>query len=115
VLVLSTIEYIGANTCPTGCTNLNHAVFTQQLTLGNSALHASAYGTVPASSMSTDGTGTVTNPTTDASVHADGILNLLTMTDGQFAYVAETFSSASNLSIPGFTNPSNGVYVRAIF
>src|ERR1035438_134388 len=60
VLILSAIEYIGATTC-TGCSNLNHAVFTQQIIIGNAALRASNFGTVPAGSMNTDGTGTLIN------------------------------------------------------
>src|SRR3974390_3078956 len=49
VMVLSTIEYVGSNTC-NSCANLNHAVFTRQITLGNSALRASNFGTVSAAS-----------------------------------------------------------------
>ena len=116
VLILSAVEYIGANTC-TSCANLNHAVFTQQITLGNQALRASNFGTVPAGSMNTDGSGTVTNPLTDTGVRADGILNakiLPSMADGDVAYVSETFYSSTDLGLPGYMNAS-GVYARAIF
>jgi len=113
VMILSTIEYVGATTCAS-CANLNHAVFTQQITLGNSALRGSNFGTVSAASMYADGTGNVRNPTTDTTVRADGILTFLTMTDGQMAFVSETFYNSTDLSIPGFMNAS-GVYARAIF
>jgi hypothetical protein len=113
-MILSEIEYIGPNSGAPGCANMNHAVFTQQITFGNSALFSSKYGTVAASSMVSGGSGNVANPTTDVTVRADGILALLPMTDGQVAYVAETYRSTTNITIPGF--PSNpGVYARAIF
>jgi hypothetical protein len=114
VLILSSIEYVGSTTC-SGCANLGHAVFTQQITLGNKALRASVFGTVSASSMLSDGTGNVINPLTDTSVRADPILTILpSMADNQIAYVSETFYNSVDLSIPGYMNTS-GVYARAIF
>jgi hypothetical protein len=114
VMILSSIEYIGPTTC-TSCANLNHAVFTQQITLGNSALRASDFGTVLATSMNSDGTGDVTNPFTDTTVRADGILTILPgMADGQIAFVSETFYNSTDLDIPGYMSTS-GVYARAIF
>jgi len=113
VTILSTIEYVGSTTC-TGCANLDHAVFTQQITLGNSALRASDFGTVSASSMATDGTGNVLNPFTDTTVRADAILNILPMSDGQIAYVSETYYNSTDFDIPGYLN-ATGVYARAIF
>lgn len=113
VLILSSIEYIGSTTC-TSCANLNHAVFTNQIILGNSALRASDFGTVSASSMASDGTGNVTSPTTDTTVRADAILNILPMADGQIAYVSETYYNSTDLNLPGYMNAS-GVYARAIF
>src|ERR1039458_439111 len=113
VLILSAIEYIGATTC-SGCSNLNHAVFTQQIILGNAALFPSRFGTVSATSMIADGSGTVINPLTDTTVRADALLTLLSMTDNDVAYVSETFYSSTDLGIPGYMNAS-GVYARAIF
>jgi hypothetical protein len=113
VLILSSIQYIGSTTC-TSCANLNHAVFTQQITLGNSALHASNFGTVSATSMASDGSGNVKSPTTDTTVRADAILNILPMVDGQIAFVSETFYNSTDLAIPGYMSTS-GVYARAIF
>lgn len=113
VLILSSIQYIGSTTC-SSCANLNHAVFTQQITLGNSALRASNFGTVSATSMASDGSGNVKNPTTDTTVRADAILNILPMVDGQIAFVSETFYNSTDLAIPGYMSTS-GVYARAIF
>ena len=113
VVVLSEFQYVGPNTCK-NCANTGHAVFLQQLTIGNSALMSSHFGTLPAGSMKQDGTGTVINPYTDPAVQADGILGVLPMTDGDLAYVSETYFSSTDFDIAGFLSPS-GIYCRAIF
>lgn len=112
-LILSMVQYLNsATTCPTPCNNLGHVVFVQQIALGNSALHASAFGTVPAGSMGTD--GKVTNRFTDTAVRADGVLNYLVMSDGDTTYISETYFSTADLAIPGFPSPV-GTYARAFF
>jgi len=113
VLILSSVEYLNSTTsCPNPCNNLNHVVITKQIILGNSALRASSFGTVPAASLNTD--GTVKSPTTDTTVRADGVLTYLTMTDGDVAYVAETYFSSADLARSGFFSPA-GTYARAFF
>jgi hypothetical protein len=112
-LILSGFQYVGPNTC-NKCANLGHAVFLQQLTIGNASLLSSHFGTVPAGSMKQDGSGIVINPYTDTSVQADGILGALSMNDGDLAYVSETYYSSTDFDIAGFLSPS-GVYCRAIF
>lgn len=116
VLILSNVEYVGATTC-TGCTNQGHVVFIQQIVLGNPKLRSSAFGTVPAASMGSD--GKVTNPFTDPAVLADGVLTYLNMKDPQMgdgctAFISETYLSSSDLSIPGFPSPT-GTAARAFF
>ncbi len=113
VMILSDIEYVGSTTC-TSCANLNHYVFLQQITLGNSALRASDFGTVAASSMLADGSGTVINPLTDTTVRADHFGSILTLADGQAAQISETYYNSTDFDIPGYLNAA-GVYARAIF
>ena len=113
VTILSLVQYVGPTIC-SNCANLRHAVFKQQIVLGNSGLKHSVYGTVPSGSMTTDGSFTVVNPTTDTAVRADGILALLPMADGDIAYVSETYFSSTDLRITGFSSPA-GVYASAIF
>jgi hypothetical protein len=113
VLILSAVEYLNSTTtCPTGCTNLGYVVFTKQITLGKAALRASSFGTVPAASLNAD--GSVKNPTTDASARATGVLTYLAMSDGDVAYVSETFFSSTDLARSGIISPS-GTYARAFF
>jgi hypothetical protein len=114
VLILSSVEYLNStSTCPSPCSNLGHAVFTQQIILGNAALRASSFGTVPAGSKDPT-TFKVTNPTTDTSVRADGVLTYLTMSDGDIAFVAETYFSSADLASSWFPSPA-GTYARAFF
>jgi hypothetical protein len=119
VVILAAIQYVGPNTCDQ-CPNEYHAVFLQQLMIGNPALLNSYFGTVQAGSMKTDGTGTVKNPYTDTSVQADAILSVIpivdgvSMSDGEVAYVSETYFSSTDFDIAGYLAPS-GVYCRAIF
>lgn len=114
VLILTYVMYLNsATTCPSPCNNLGHVVAYQQITLGNSSLRASSFCTV--ASTSKDATsGKVTNPTTDTTVRADGVLTYLTMTDGDAAYIGETYFSSADLAIPGISSPT-GTYARAFF
>ncbi len=120
VVILSSVQFVGPTTC-TNCANLNHAVFTRQLVIGNAALRTSVLGKVPSASMLQDGSGTVTDPYKDTAVRADNILNLLPsingnppLADGQVAYVSETYFTSPDFDLQGFLKPS-GTYVRAIF
>ena len=44
VLILSTVKYIDATICPTGCTNLHQWVFAQRLVIGNPGYRTSNFG-----------------------------------------------------------------------
>jgi hypothetical protein len=116
VLILSSVQYVGTTSC-SSCANVGHVVFLQQIVLGNPSLKASTFGTVPASKMGTD--GKVTNPLDDTGVRADGVLKYLNMSaaimgDGNTAFIAETYLSSADLTIPGFPTPA-GTAARAFF
>jgi hypothetical protein len=55
VLILSTVKYIDATMCPTGCTNFHQWVFAQRLVIGNPSYRTSNFG-----SPLTSGIGAVT-------------------------------------------------------
>lgn len=115
VTILSSVEYLNSTTsCPDPCSNRYHVVVTQQIILGNAALKASAFRTVPTGSMSLDGSGKVNNARSDGAVQADGVLSYLTMSDGDIAYISETYFSSADLAIPGFPSPL-GTAARAFF
>ena len=110
VVNLSAILKVGPKECPTGCANLGKTVFTRQIRLGNTALRASAYGT-PA----VNGSGAVVNYlTSSAAVTTTFDPAVMTLSDGEIAYVAETYYSSSELDLPGFMT-GTGVFARGIF
>ena len=104
VIVLSTISYIDHTACAAGgysdsaCTNLGSTVFTKQIVLGNSALHASAFGTPNASDLDSSGNvssaGYLTHSGDKATNFSPQVLSLTAST--QFAYVAEMWVQSSN-------------------
>ncbi len=116
VLVMSSVEYIGATTC-TGCPNVNHVVFTRQVNIGNTALFSSKFGTAPAASLYAD--GSAKNPLTDTSLQCDRVLSVLnvdgyTMNDGQLAYITEAYYTSTDFDLSNFLSPSS-IYARSIF
>lgn len=119
VLILSEVEYVGPQTC-TGCANAGKTVFTRQIVIGNKTIHASIFGTVPAASMKTDGSGMVLNPLTDGNAVATNVSNYITLIDvsdvtngGYYGFISETYLSSA-LSIPGFPSPAI-ISARAFF
>lgn len=119
VLVLSEVEYVGPKTC-TSCANAGKTVFTKQIVIGNKAIHASIFGTVPAASMKTDGSGVVLNPLTDGNAVANNVSKYITLIDvsdvangGYYGFIAETYFSSA-LTIPGFPSPAI-ISARAFF
>jgi hypothetical protein len=113
VLILSQVRKV-ASQASCKCTNHDLVVFIQQNTIGNAALHASAFGSTQGAVMNTDGTGTVKDPYNDLKAVATGVENVLVMQPGDRAYIAETYFLSNDLSIPGFPSPAS-VTARAIF
>jgi len=103
------------------CTNINQAVITQRITIGNSSLRSSNFGTRTSTLM--DAKGNISNsvylPGTDASVLAQGFTALMTAAgktqqQGEAAWVAEVFFTYPDIGFLG-TNASGGAYARFIF
>lgn len=118
VIILSKITYVDDYDCtasgvPLGeCVNRGNYVITNRVVVGNSSLRASEFGTPSSSSL--DARGEVYDIYRDASARADGFGNLLTLTSGQFAFVAEGHFRGAGISL---TSPQmgNDVYARAIY
>lgn len=122
VIIFSTITFIASNDCTAGglqanssqCPNLSYMVFTKRIIVGNSSLQASAFGTPKSSDM--DSTGSIASSSflTDPTARATGFSNLMTLTSGQYAYVAEAYFSSPDYDWQGFLT-GTGVAARAIF
>ena len=120
VLILSQIMQVyqadctaaGLRTCP----NLNEPVFVQRIVLGNSSLRGSAYGTPPATYIDSGGNISLTNAYQQGSLIANGFASVMTLADGQTAYLTEGYFSMPQLDLlDPITNEQGGFYVRFVF
>jgi len=120
VLILSQIVQVyqadctaaGLKTCP----NLNEPVFVQRIVLGNPNLRTSAYGTPPANYLDANGNILVSNAYQQGSLIANGFASVMTLADGQTAYLTEGYFSMPQLDLlDPIANENGGFYVRFVF
>jgi hypothetical protein len=123
-VVLSQVMYVGATSCAAlpntvTCTNLNKYVFLQRLDFGSNSIQfnnvtvQSGIGNPTGATINSG--GYVQNYLTDAKAQATGFGNFMTtaLTDGQTAYVVETFFADPVLNFSSY--PSGGLYSRTFF
>lgn len=118
VVYLSSLKVIqqadcdAANLVPgVACANLGKTVFTEQLTIGNSASGACPFGTPP---LQADSTVSKANQANNSAAVAGGFSPILTLNAGETAYLAEMINQTPDLNVPGFSGRPQ-VYARAIF
>jgi len=123
VVILSTITYIAPNDCVAGgyssgsCPNVNNTVFTRRIVIGNSNLSInsqvqhSAFGTPNASIVGSSGNILSSDYLSNSSAIANNFENVIPISSGQYAYVAEAFFVAPDFDLvsPG------GISARSIF
>jgi Flp pilus assembly protein TadG len=101
------------------CSNAGSPVFTQRVTMGNTALKSSAFGTPGSSYLDSEGNITSANYMQQSSLVATGFGSVITQSDGDVAYLVEGYFSVPDLSFltPGYSGGSatGGIYARAIF
>jgi hypothetical protein len=118
VLILSIIQKVYQADCNAlslhTCPNLNQTVFAQRIVIGNSTLHASAFGTPPASYIDSSGNIKSTDYCQQAALIAAGFGNVLSLQQGQQARVVEGYFSMPELNLLKFTQ-GGGYYVRMLF
>lgn len=118
VIILSKVTYIadsdcsGAGLTSAQCTNRNQYVIMNRIVIGNSNFHASALGTPSSSGLAAN--GDVVDYLRDASARANNFGSILTLSSGQFAFVAEGFFQGLSWSVPG-SNLGNMISRRYIF
>ena len=93
------------------CANLGLTVFTEQLTIGNSAMGASPFGSPP---LQSNNTVSITDQARNPQAVAGGFQNLITLQGGEQAYLAEMINQTAELNVPGFSGLPQ-VYARAVF
>ncbi len=124
VLIFSQVSTVFQADCTNAsinpCTNSGQPVFVQRVTLGNTSLKASAFGTPPAQYMDALGNIKQSDYMTQTSLVANGFASVLAQNDGDVAYLVEGFFSMPDLSFlsvgfQGTNGTPGGFYVRAIF
>lgn len=108
-VTLSQVLMIGPNECAAGglttaqCGNLNFAVITQRIVIGNNNLTQSTVGNPSATLFGSDGTATPAAYLTDPSFRANTLTNangtgLLTLQQSERTYISEAYFVAPELS-----------------
>ena len=127
VLIFSTIKICQQSDCDAAtsrsleatCANLGKLVFTEQVTVGNSSVGVSGFGTpplngtTPTSSVSASDLGKNTTAQADAAFNAL-FTGVTALNPGEYAYVAEMWNNTPQIQIVNMTGQPF-VYSRAIF
>jgi hypothetical protein len=93
-------------------TGPNQAVCSRRIVVGNASLKSSSYANPSASLLDED--GNVTNVSDPSAQVNASFMSLLPMTQGQVAYMVETYFSTSQYDWAGLLN-GTGIYAKAIF
>jgi hypothetical protein len=93
-------------------TGNNTAVCSRRIVVGNASLKASSYANPSAAVL--DAGGNVTNLSDPSAAVNASFMSLLPMTQGQVAYLVETYFSTSQYDWTGILN-GTGIYAKAIF
>ena len=119
VLILSRVVKVFQADCDAagvpGCPNRNQPVLAQRIVIGNATLRASAFGTP--SAVYLDGQGNITshNYCSQPSLVAVGFDSVLSLLQGQSAYLVEGYFSMPEINLTYFGSPGGGYYVRMLF
>src|SRR5215831_18478303 len=116
-VILSKVSVVQQADCDAGnpgspglaCSNLNQPTFIERLTLGNSGLSYSVFGTPP---LQSDQTVSAADRANTGSAQANGFGAVLTLKAGEVAYVAEMVNYTPDLN---FTGAKPLIYARSIF
>ena len=119
VLLFSTVYVVqqidctaaGLHTCP----NLNLAVFTQRVALGNTTLRTSKFGTPPANYVGSGGNIAPADYCQQASLVATGFSSVLALGAGQYSTVVEGYFAMPDINFLDFPDSGGGYYVRFLF
>jgi len=125
VLIMSQITTVYTADCTNAsvspCTNAGSPVFVQRVTIGNTSLESSAFGTPPPAYVDSLGNISAANYMTQTTLTANGFGSVLAQADGDVAYVVEGYFTMPGLNFlaPLFlgngASTAGGFYVRAIF
>lgn len=119
-VVLTKIMFIGANECAliglttSNCPNYNRNVVVKRVTIGNTTVYTSPYGSPNAGILQANGEITANNFLNDASARADNFASVMSLNAGEVAHVSEAYFKTPEIDLPGYRGGTY-VYQRNIF
>ncbi|HEU0123609.1 MAG TPA: TadE family protein [Bryobacteraceae bacterium] len=120
VVIMTQVTKIGNAQCTAGgltaaqCLNNGRNVVVKRVTVGNTSVYTTTFGSPSASIITSDGSIAAANYLKDASARADAFASVMTLNDGEFAYISEAYFLTPEISLPGYRN-NTYVYQRNIF
>ncbi len=101
----------GVPSCPNG----GKTVFTQRIVVGNTGLRTSNFGTPPPGYLDSKGNVSSAVYCSQSTVVANGFDAVLSLSQGQSAYLVEGYFSMPEINLAYFGSPAGGYYVRLVF
>ncbi len=120
VVIMTQVMKIGATECSNGglstsaCPNFGETVVIKRMVVGNSTLYTTTFGNPPSNLINSDGTISINNYLTQTSTRASGFSSVLTLNNGEFAFISEAYFKTPEIDMPGYRN-NTYVYQRNIF
>jgi len=120
VVILTRLLRVGAQECADGgvavssCSNLGQTVVTQRIVVGNASLKPSLVASPPSSLLQPDGSIKPADYLTKSAARAPGFDSILTLADGETAYVSEAWFESPVKDFPTMNN-RGPIYARTIF
>ena len=119
VLLLSRVVKVQQTDCTAAglhnCPNLNQPVFAQRLTIGNTTLRTSAFGTPPSAYIDAKGNIRALDYCQQSSLLATNFESVLSLGAGQSAWMVEGYFSMPDINFLNFPESQGGYYVRFLF
>lgn len=120
VVIMTQITRIGDAQCtqggltPGSCPNNGRNVVVKRVSVGNSSIYTTTFGSPISSIIQSDGSITATNYLSNTSARADAFASVMTLNDGEFAFLSEAYFNTPEIDLPGYRTNTH-VYQRNIF
>ena len=120
VVVLSQLKKISEADCrsagydPRVCPNLGYTVVVKRQFIGNRTLFQSSYGSPQSELLEESGTILASNYLVDPGCRAEQFESVLSLSNGEIAYLSEAFFRTPELDIPGYKKDSS-IYQKVVF
>lgn len=120
VVIMTQITKIGDAQCaqggltPSNCPNNGSDVVVKRVSVGNTSLYTTTFGSPAPSILQSDGSISSANYLTNTTARADAFGSVMTLNPGEFAFVSEAYFITPEIDLPGYRDNTH-VYQRNIF